>query len=328
MSLRGPDHFLGISRVSAAAAIGDVIGRFDDVLIAERPDAVLIYGDTNSGLGAIAAKRRRVPVFHMEAGNRSFDARVPEEVNRRIIDHISDVNMTNSERARSYLLAEGLRPETVIRTGSPMLEVITHHRPRIEASTVLAELGLERSGFVLVSAHREENVDSPDALRRLVATLERVAEASRLPVIVSTHPRTRNRLAAAQIGDVPGVRFLDPFGFFDYVHLQMSAYCVLSDSGTITEESTLLQFPAVMLREAHERPEGIDVGALPFVGLDPEAVTDAMCMVVHQHTTGRVPPAVPDYEAPDVSGTVLQVIVSFVQYLRRTVWFGAPPTWT
>jgi UDP-N-acetylglucosamine 2-epimerase len=325
LEIRAPDHMLDVAGGSAAATIGLVIARFDDVLVAERPDAVLIYGDTNTGLGAIPAKRRRIPVFHMEAGNRSFDARVPEEVNRKIIDHISDVNMTNSEHARRYLLSEGLHPDAVIKTGSPMREVLDHYRPRIESSTILADLGIRAGEYIVVSAHREENVDDAALLTRLLRSLEALLARFDVPVIVSTHPRTKRRLADLGLTVEGGdVRFLEPFGFLDYVRLQLDAKCVVSDSGTLTEEAVLLGFPAVMIREAHERPEGNDVGAIVFTTITPDAVVSAVELVVAEdRPEGAV--RVPDYDANDVSGAVVRIIVSYVQYLRRTVWYGAPP---
>jgi UDP-N-acetylglucosamine 2-epimerase (non-hydrolysing) len=318
-----PVHFLDAVGATAAETIGLIIARFDAVLDQERPDAVLLYGDTNTCLGVIAAKRRQIPVFHMEAGNRCFDQRVPEELNRKVVDHLSDVNMTTSEHARRYLLAEGLRPETVIRTGSPMKEVLSHHRSAIEASDVLSRLGLEPGGYVLVSAHREENVDDPDRLADLVATLVAIAERYRRPVIVSTHPRTRQRLGAAEVdlggsGLHPQVRFVKPFGFLDYVKLQTRAHCVVSDSGTLTEEAALLGFPAVMIRDAHERPEGTDEGVLVFAGLRPERVLAAIDAVTSSAPAGPTP--VPDYDVDAVSRTVVRVVLSYVDYVNRTVW--------
>lgn len=325
LSIAAPSYHLGIgTEFGAAAAIGHVISRFDEVLTRERPDAVLIYGDTNTGLGAIAARRRRVPVFHMEAGNRAFDARIPEEVNRRVIDHLSDVNMTNSEHARRYLIMEGLRPELVLKTGSPMREVLDHHREQVGHSEILRDLNLRPGGYFVVSAHREENVDDPVRLRSFVATLERLANDHQKPVIVSTHPRTRARLAnGINFGGHELVRFLEPFSFSNYIRLQTEALCVVSDSGTLTEEASLLGFPAVMIREAHERPEGTDVGAVVFTPITPDSVASAVDLVTTQGSLGVN--TITDYSPANVSKVVVRTIVSFVPYLRRTIWFGAPP---
>lgn len=322
LGLRAPDHHLGAVGATPAESIGLVIARFDAVLERERPDAVLVYGDTNSCLGVIAAKRRKVPVFHMEAGNRCFDQRVPEELNRKVVDHLSDVNMTNSEHARRYLLAEGLRAEVVIKTGSPMKEVLDHYRPAIEASTVLDRLGLEPGQYVMVSAHREENVDVPEHLASLLDSLEAVAQRYGRPVVVSTHPRTRTRLdatAGPAGGDGGGVRFCEPFGFFDYVRLQSDAFCVLSDSGTLVEEASLLGFPSVMLRHTHERPEGVDAGAAVLGGLERERVLQAVELVVSQ-PRGERRRRVPDYDVDDVSHIVVRTILGYVDYVNRTVW--------
>jgi UDP-N-acetylglucosamine 2-epimerase (non-hydrolysing) len=320
LGLRKPDHFLGVSKESAARAIADVVVRCDELLERERPDAMLIYGDTNSCLCVIPAKRRHVPIFHMEAGNRCFDQRVPEELNRKIVDHLSDINLPLTEHARRYLLAEGIRPETVIKTGSPMPEVLHHHRPRIDASDALARLNLRRGEYFVVSAHREENVDDAERLSGLLAVLNRVAAATRLPILVSTHPRTRqrlDRLGAQQVDEL--VRFSKPYGFFDWVKLQENARCVLSDSGTLTEESALLGFPAVMLRDAHERPEGMDAGTLVMAGINPERVLAAVELVSR---TPRPPvrSTVDDYRDLDVSRKVVGIIYSYVDYVNRTVW--------
>jgi len=303
--------------------IADVIAKTDAVFAAERPDALLLYGDTNSCLCVIPARRRRIPVFHLEAGNRCFDARVPEELNRKVVDHLSDVNLPLTEHARRYLLAEGLRPETVIKIGSTMREVLDHHAPAIARSQVVAGLGLEAGRFLLVSVHREENVDQPERLRGILETLRALAGRWQLPIVVSTHPRTRARLEALSGGtqglESHGVRFARPFGFLDYVRLQEQAFCVLSDSGTVTEESALLGFPAVTLREAHERPEGMDAGTLVMSGLATERVLQAVELV-----TSR-PPGVraglpPDYQEANVSQKVVQIILSYVDYVNRTVW--------
>lgn len=321
LEIRKPDRFLGAAAESAAATIGAVIARADEVLAAERPDAVLLLGDTNSCLAAIAAKRRKIPIFHMEAGNRCFDQRVPEEINRKIVDHISDINLTYTEHARRYLLMEGLRPETVIKTGSPMKEVLEYYRPGIERSSVLDELGLEPSKFLLVSAHREENVDNQENFADLLASLNALAREHAVPVIVSTHPRTRKRLDERR-ADVGGdVRFLKPLGLLDYVKLETNARCVISDSGTITEESSLLGFPAVTIRQAHERPEGMDAGTLIMCGLQPESVLEAVRVIIAQHGENLRSRVVPDYDVDDVSTKVVRIILSYVDYVNRTVWF-------
>src|SRR5512139_3277408 len=323
LGIRRPDHFLEVAGGTLAETIGNVIIRSDAVMEREKPDAFLILGDTNSCLSAIPAKRRKIPIFHMEAGNRCFDQRVPEEVNRKIVDHVSDMNLTYTEHARRYLLREGLRPETVIKTGSPMREVIEHYRPGINESDVLTRLGLAPGEYFLVSAHREENVDDEGNFGNLIGTLAALAGAHGKPVIVSTHPRTRKRLEERGVAvQDPRIRFLKPLGFFDYVKLQQHARCVLSDSGTITEESSILGFPAVTIRQAHERPEGMDEGTLVMCGLKPDAVLDAVEVVVAQTSKGSSPfRMVPDYESPNVSKKVVRIILSYVEYVNRTVWF-------
>ena len=322
LELPPPDHYLGAAGGSAAETIGKVIIQVDQLLGDVKPDAVLILGDTNSCLAAIPAKRRRVPVFHMEAGNRSFDERVPEEINRRIIDHISDINLPYTEHARRYLLAEGIRPETVIKTGSPMREVLEYYESGISTSTVLKRLKLVPRDYFIVSAHREENIDNPANLSSLLASLEALTKRFRKRVIVSTHPRTRKKLAANRKSKLPtGVEFLKPLGFFDYVNLQTNAYCVLSDSGTLTEESAILGFPAVMIRQAHERPEGMDQGTLIMSGLTPAQVMEAVKVSVAQYADNPKPFAPPpDYDAGNVSQKVLRVILSYTDYVNRTVW--------
>ena len=323
LGIRTPDHFLEVAGGKPAETIGNVIIRADDVMGKEKPDAVLILGDTNSGLSAIPAKRRKIPIFHMEAGNRCFDQRVPEEVNRKIIDHVSDINLTYTEHARRYLLREGLRPETVIKTGSPMREVIEHYRPGIDGSDVLSELALSPGGYYVVSAHREENVDDETNFGDLIGTLKALAEADGRPVVVSTHPRTRKRLQERGVAmDDPRIRFLNPLGFLDYVKLQQNARCVLSDSGTITEESSILGFPAVTIRQTHERPEGMDEGTLIMCGLKSENVLNAVEVVVAQAREEDSPfRLVPDYEPRNVSKKVVRIILSYVEYINRTVWF-------
>ena len=268
LGIRKPDHFLGTAGDSLAKTIGNIIAAADDVLAQRQPEAMLVLGDTNSCLAVLPAKRRKIPIFHMEAGNRCFDQRVPEEINRRIVDHTADVNLTYSTIAREYLLREGLAPDLVIKTGSPMLEVLTHYRPKIDASDVLARLDLKSRELFLVSAHREENIESPRTFSKLVDVLNAVAEDHGMPVVVSTHPRTQKRITEAGVSFHPLVTLLKPLGFFDYVKLQLSARAVLSDSGTISEEASILNFPALNLREAHERPEGMEEAVVMMVGLE------------------------------------------------------------
>ena len=327
LGIRRPDHFLEAAGETAAETIGRVISRADRVLADARPDAVLVLGDTNSCMAAIAAKRRQIPVFHMEAGNRSFDERIPEEINRRVIDHISDVNLPYTEHARRYLLAEGLDPARVIKTGSPMRELLEHYRPGIDGSRVLDELGLERDGYFVVSSHREENVDDPGRFAGLLAALDRVGERYGKPIVFSTHPRTRKRLDDLGRGTGPeaDIRFLEPLGFLDYVKLQMEAFCVLSDSGSLTEEASLLGFPAVTTREAHERPEGMDEATVVMAGLDGERILQAIELVTAQHSRDeRRLRVVEDYRPDNVSRKVVRIILSYVDYVNATVWRKRP----
>lgn len=322
LGIRKPDYFLEAVGENAAQTIGQVIMKADEVLEKEQPDAVMLYGDTNSCLAVISAKRRKIPVFHMEAGNRCFDQRVPEELNRKVLDHLSDINLVLTEHARRYLIAEGIRPETIIKTGSHMREVLDYYMPKIQQSDVLERMGLEAGKYFIVSAHREENVDTSANLLDLVETLNALAETYNHPVIVSTHPRTRKRLDALNMGEMnPNIQFLKPFGFCDYIKLQMEALCVVSDSGTITEEASLLNLPAITIRNAHERPEGMDVGTLIMSGLKRERVLDAVKVVVAQYDkANRVMQPVQDYEAGPVSKQVLRVVLSYVDYVNRTVW--------
>jgi len=323
LALRPPDVFLEAAADSALETIANVLKAADLALAQHRPDAVLVLGDTNSGLAVLAAKRRQIPIFHMEAGNRCFDQRVPEEINRKIIDHVSDINLTYTEHARRYLLAEGLAPQTVINTGSPMREVLAHYRPGIEGSAVLHELAIEPRQYFVVSAHREENVDRPARLAALVQVVNHLAALHDVPVILSTHPRTRKRLE-----NEPGlvfdarVRALKPLGFLDYIKLQLNALCVLSDSGTITEESAILGFPAVTIRQAHERPEGMDAGTLVMADLVVERAVAAVKIVTdHAWRDGVRLPAPSDYGPELVSKKVVRIILSYTDYVRRTVWF-------
>jgi UDP-N-acetyl-L-fucosamine synthase len=318
-----PNYFLdsAAGAESPAQTIGNLIGSVDRVLATEKPDALLVLGDTNSCLAVIPAKRRKVPVFHMEAGNRCFDQRVPEEINRRIVDHTADVNLTYSSIAREYLLREGLPPDLVIKTGSPMNEVLTYYRPAIDAARVLERLGLEEHRYFLVSAHREENVDSGAAFKKLCDIVNAVAADHGLPVIVSTHPRTQKRIDAAGATFRPEVRLLKPLGFLDYVRLQLSARAVLSDSGTINEESSILNFPALNLREAHERPEGMEEAAVMMVGLEVVRVRQALAILADQpRGAQRLLRPVHDYTAPNVSDKVLRIVHAYTDYVNRVVW--------
>ena len=323
LCVRKPDYFLNSAEGSAGAAhtIGNLIIAVDRVLAEVRPEAMLVLGDTNSCLSVIPAKRLKIPIFHMEAGNRCFDQRVPEETNRRIVDHTADINLTYSTIAREYLLREGLPPDQVIKTGSPMFEVLTHYRPRIEASGVLQRLGLEAGRYFVVSAHREENIESKKAFTKLVAVLNAVAEDYGLPVIVSTHPRTQKRVDMTGAKFHPMVRLLKPLGFHDYVKLQLSAKAVLSDSGTINEESSILNFPALNLREAHERPEGMEEAAVMMVGLEVKRVRQGLAILESQpRGDTRSLRLVADYSMPNVSDKVVRIIHSYTDYVQRVVW--------
>jgi len=322
LGIRKPDYFLNAVGDNAAQTIARVIEKSDAVLESEKPDAVLLYGDTNSCLAVISAKRRKIPVFHMEAGNRCFDQRVPEELNRKVLDHLSDINLVLTEHARRYLIAEGVRPETIIKTGSHMREVLDHYMPQVQKSDVLSRMKLKSQGYFLVSAHREENVDSRENLSDLLETLNSLAQAYDMPVIVSTHPRTQKQIDALG-GATPHakIQFLKPFGFFDYIRLQMDALCVVSDSGTIFEETSLLNLRAITIRNAHERPEGMDVGTLIMAGLNKERVLDAVKVVLEQfNSTDRHVMPVEDYETPIVSIKILRIVLSYTDYVNRTVW--------
>ena len=321
LGIRAPDRFLNAAGSSGAETIGNVIIGMDRLLAETRPEALLVLGDTNSCMAVIPAKRRKIPIFHMEAGNRCFDLRVPEEINRRIVDHTADVNLTYSSIAREYLLREGLRPDLVIKTGSPMREVLTHQLGRIAASDILQRLELTPGEFFIVSAHREENVDSNRNIVRLGAVLDRIAQSYGLPVIVSTHPRTRQRIEAAGLKLDQRIRLLKPMGFSDYVRLQTEAKAVLSDSGTITEESSILNFPALNIREAHERPEGMEEGSVMMVGMSVERVLQGLDILVEQaRGEQRTLREVSDYMAPNVADKVVRIILSYTDYVNRVVW--------
>lgn len=321
LGIRKPDHFLSAAGATGAETIGNVIIAVDKVLAEVKPEALLVLGDTNSCMAVIPAKRRQIPTFHMEAGNRCFDMRVPEEINRRIVDHTADINLTYSTIARDYLLREGLPPDRVIKTGSPMFEVLNYYLDGIQGSDVLARLGLEAGKFFVVSAHREENVDSDKNFLKLVDVLNTVAATYGFPVIVSTHPRTQKRIDAMGVEFHAGVRLLKPLGFKDYNKLQLSAKAVLSDSGTINEESSILNFPALNLREAHERPEGMEEAAAMMVGLEVERVIQGLAILESQQRgTERSLRLVADYSMPNVADKVVRIIHSYRDYVMRTVW--------
>jgi len=322
LGIRKPDYFLDSVGKTLAETIGNIIAKSDEIMEKENPDAILLYGDTNSCLSVITAKRRKIPIFHMEAGNRSFDQRVPEELNRKVVDHLSDINMTSTEHARKYLIAEGIKPETVIKTGTPMKEVLSKYMPKITKSNVLKRLKLKKDGYFVISAHREENIDSEENFRNLFDSLNTLAKKYKKPIIVSTHPRTRKKLDELKISGLDSrISLLKPLGFFDYVKLQQNAYCVVSDSGTITEESSILDFPAVTIRQAHERPEGMDEGTLIMCGLKSERIMESVDIVVSQHSKKkRQFKLISDYDADNVSKKVLRIIVSYVDYVNRTVW--------
>jgi UDP-N-acetylglucosamine 2-epimerase (non-hydrolysing) len=325
MQIRKPDHFLAAAGATAAETIGNIIIAADKLLAEIRPDAVLVLGDTNSCLALLPAKRRKIPTFHMEAGNRCFDQRVPEEINRRLVDHMADVNLTYSSIAREYLLREGLPPDLVIKTGSPMQEVLMHYLPRIKASDAVSRLGLAPGQFFVVSAHREENVDSDASFARLVAVLNAVAEQHGLPVVVSTHPRTRKRVEATGAVFHPHVRLMKPLGFTDFVCLEVHARAALSDSGTITEESSILNFPALNIREAHERPEGMEQASVMMAGLSVERVLQGLDILASQpRGEERLLLPVADYSMPNVSDKVVRLIVSYTDYVNRVVWHKTP----
>ncbi len=321
LEMRQPDYFLNAAGKNAAETIGLVISRSSDVLAEVRPDAVLILGDTNSCLAASAAKRLKIPIFHMEAGNRCFDERVPEEINRKIVDHISDINLTYSDISREYLLREGIAPDRIIKTGSPMFEVLTHYRQKIDRSDALSRLGLAEDNYFMVSAHREENIDSVRQFANLVRVLESVASKYQLPVILSVHPRTQKRIDAEQVSFSENIRLVKAMSLTDYVHLMMKARATLSDSGTITEESSILNFRALNIREAHERPEGMEEGAVMMTGLEPALVLDALKVLESQPTGDkRALRVVPDYNVPNVSEKVVRIIHSYTNYVNRVIW--------
>jgi UDP-N-acetylglucosamine 2-epimerase (non-hydrolysing) len=317
LGVRIPDHFLEASKGSAAATIGDIIAKTDKLIADINPDAVLLYGDTNSCLSVISAKRRKVPIFHMEAGNRCFDARVPEEINRKIVDHTSDINMPLSEQARTYLIREGIPPDRIIKTGSPMKEVIHANMTKIMSSRILSDLQLHKDKYFLVSIHREENVDSPKNFKDLITSLEKIAEVYGYPIIVSTHPRTRKKMEELGYKDTNSlIKYLKPFGFHDYNKLQMNSFCTISDSGTIAEESSIFGRPAITIRQAHERPEGMDEGTLVMSGLNGNDIIDSINVV----TKCKTPRVVGDYDVDNVSVKVLKIILSYYHFINRETW--------
>ena len=322
LNVRTPDYFLEAVKGTASETIGDIIAKADKILADIKPDALLIYGDTNSCLSVIPAKKRKIPIFHMEAGNRCFDQRVPEEINRKIIDHLSDINLPLSEQARDYLISEGISPETIVKTGSPMMEVLNANMTKILSSNILKKENLKPKKYILMSIHREENVDSPKNFEDLLESIDEIIEKYHIPVIVSTHPRTRKKLE--EVGykkKSPLLRFSKPYGFHEYIKLQMNAFCVISDSGTITEEGSILNLPAITIRNAQERPEGMDVGTLIMSGLKKKLVIDAVKVTVSQHNrSDRVMHPVEDYKAGLVSKQILRVVMRYIPYINRTVW--------
>lgn len=322
LEIRKPNYYLEVAEETVAKTISRIIERSDEVIEKENPDAILIYGDTNSCLSIIPAKRRKIPIFHMEAGNRCFDQRVPEELNRKIVDHLSDINMVITEHARRYLIKEGIKPETIIKTGSSMVEIFEHFKPKIEESNILKKMGIKEKDYILISLHREENVDNPKNFNNFLESLSKIQQYYNKKIIISTHPRTRKKVEkTGQYIGSEDILFLKPFGFFDYIKLEMKAFCVLSDSGTITEEASILKFPAVTLRQAHERPEGMDEGTLIMSEINFENIINAINIVTAQHETGFRVRTVSDYDVDNVSKKVVRIIISYIDYVNRTVWF-------
>ncbi len=321
LGIRKPDIFLDAIKGTPSETIGDIIAKSDRVYQEIKPDALLIYGDTNSCLTVISAKKRKIPIFHMEAGNRCFDLRVPEETNRKIVDHLSDINLPLSEHARNYLLAEGIKPETVIKIGSPMMEVLNANMAKIKSSNILEKEGLKVNEYILISIHREENVDSEKNFSDFLDSIDEISKLYNLPIIISTHPRTRKKLEEIEYNKSNKlIRFSKPYGFHEYIKLQMNAFCVISDSGTITEESSILNLPAITIRQAHERPEGMDEGTLIMSGLNKDRIIESIEVVTSQHRKNRVTKIVSDYDVDNVSMKVLRIILSYVDYINRTVW--------
>jgi len=322
LGIRKPDIFLGAFKGTPSETIGDIIAKADKVFVEIQPDALLIYGDTNSCLSVISAKKRKIPIFHMEAGNRCFDQRVPEEVNRKIVDHLSDINLPISDHARSYLIAEGIKPETIIKTGSPMTEVLNANMEKIKSSDILEREELKPKAFIIMSIHREENVDSLKNFKDLLESIEGLAKKYKMPIIISTHPRTKKKLEDIHYQNKnPLIRFSKPYGFHEYINLQMNAFCIVSDSGTIAEEASVLNLPAVTIRQAHERPEGMDEATVIMSGLNKARVIDAVEVATQNLQDIRVIKAVKDYETDNVSKKVLRIILSYVDYVNRTIWY-------
>ena len=323
LDVKKPDYFLNAVGKTTAETIGNILIKSDEIFEKVNPDAVLLYGDTNSCLSVISAKRRQIPIFHMEAGNRCFDERVPEELNRKIVDHLSDINMPLTEQARDYLIKEGLRPETVIKTGSCMKEILSFYKEKIDKCNILERINLDKGKYFIVSMHREENVDYPENLKKLIDSLNALADKYNFPVIVSTHPRTQKRLddIRNEIELNPLVKYMKPMGFFDYIALQKNACCVISDSGTITEESSILNFPAIMIRMAHERPEGMDEGTVIMSGIERDRVLEAVNIVVNQfNENSKSIRIISDYNVDNVSIKVIRIILSYIDFVNRTVW--------
>ena len=321
LEVKKPDYFLNAVGKSTAETIANIISESDKVLQHENPDAVLLYGDTNSCLSVISVKKRQIPIFHMEAGNRCFDQRVPEELNRKIVDHLSDINLPLTEQARDYLIAEGIKPETVIKIGSCMKEILYHYMHKIQSSKILGKLNLKKGSYFVVSFHREENVDYEDNLISFLDSLNEISKCFELPVIVSTHPRTKMRIEKLKnIKLDEKIIFLKPLGFFDYVNLQQNSRCVISDSGTISEESSILGFPSITIRESHERPEGMDEGTLVMSGLNKNRIIESLNMMINQFKSGLVPKIVSDYDVNNVSLKISRIILSYIDYVNKNVW--------
>ncbi|ABX31997.1 UDP-N-acetylglucosamine 2-epimerase [Petrotoga mobilis SJ95] len=322
LEIRKPNYYLNVAEENLAKTIAKIIEKSDEVMEIEKPEAILIYGDTNSCLSVIPAKRRKIPIFHMEAGNRCFDQRVPEELNRKIIDHLSDINMVLTEHARRYLIREGINPETIIKVGSSLVEIFEHFKSKIQNSNILNELGLKEKDYIVISLHREENVDNPRNFDNFLKSLSNIQKYYDKKIIISTHPRTRKKIEQnATFFKDDNISFLKPFGFFDYVKLETNSFCVLSDSGTITEEASILKFPAVTLRQAHERPEGMDEGTLIMTEINSDSIINAINIVTNQAKEGFELKTVSDYESKNVSQKVIRIIVSYIEYVNRTVWF-------
>ena len=322
LEIRKPNYYLNVAEENLAKTIAKIIEKSDEVMEIEKPEAILIYGDTNSCLSVIPAKRRKIPIFHMEAGNRCFDQRVPEELNRKIIDHLSDINLVLTEHARRYLIQEGIKPETIIKVGSSLVEIFEHFKSKIQNSNILNELGLKEKGYIVISLHREENVDNPRNFDNFLKSLSNIQKYYDKKIIISTHPRTRKKIEKnATFFKDDNIYFLKPFGFFDYVKLETNSFCVLSDSGTITEEASILKFPAVTLRQAHERPEGMDEGTLIMTEINSDSIINAINIVTNQAKEGFELKTVSDYESKNVSQKVVRIIVSYIEYVNRTVWF-------